>query len=261
MAVDVDQVMANYRDTGNLKTRISIYDYREPRFDPVDFAVGMLPGDLDEKLVLDVGAGFGRYTKRLRADFPQATVVAIDKGPGMLAEVEAPVMVADARSIPYPDASADLVLAMHMLYHVPEPAEAVAEFRRVLKPGGTLLASTNIHGDMAQLAELWHRVADPVLGPGGYSWQDAIRGFDSASAPRLLEAAFDSVEVFEATGLVSVPEPGPVLRYFASIQSLLGCDDDAMAAILLAAERELADHFAEHATFDFPKTVVFYRCR
>lgn len=259
MAVDVEHIMGNYRDTGNLKSRISIYDYREPRLDPVDFAAELLTGDLG--LVLDVGAGFGRFTNRLRTDHPEATVVAIDKAPGMLTEVEAPVMVADAQDLPYPDAGVDTFLAMHMLYHVPDVAKAVAEFRRVLKPGGTLLASTNVRGDMTQMAELWDRVARPVLGPDGYSWNGAIRNFDSASAPALLEAEFASVEAFEAAGVVSVPEPGPILRFFASIQTFAECDDASFAVILDAAEQELTKHFAEHETFDFPKTLVFYRCR
>lgn len=259
MAGSVGHIMANYRDAGNLKTRIDIYDYRKPEFDPVEYAAGLLPSDLG--LVLDVGAGFGRYTRRLRADHPEATVVAIDKGPGMLTEVEAPVMVADAQAIPYPDDCADAVLAMHMLYHVPDVAKAVAEFRRVLKPGGTLLASTNVQGDMAEFGELWARAAGPVLGSNGYTWTGAIAGFDGASAPALLEAEFASVEVFEEAGLVSVPDPEPILRFMASIQSFAECDDAAMAAILETASQELAGHFAEHETFDFHKTVVFYRCR
>jgi SAM-dependent methyltransferase len=258
MAVDVEHVMSNYRDAGNLKSRISIYDYRKPRFDPVDFATELLQDDLG--LVLDVGAGFGRYTDRLRADHPEATVVAIDKAPGMLTEVEAPVMVADAQHLPYPDAGVDTVLAMHMLYHVPDVAKAVAEFRRVLKPGGTLLASTNIHGDMAELDELWDRVSRPVLGPDGFTWQQGIANFDSSNAPGLLEAEFASVETFEANGVVAVPDPEPILRFFASVQSFAECDDAQMAAIIGAAARELEAHFAAHETFDFHKTAVFYRC-
>ncbi|MCC3763098.1 class I SAM-dependent methyltransferase [Glycomyces sp. TRM65418] len=222
-----------------------------------DAVVGL--GDLG--LVLDIGAGFGRFTDRLRADHPEATVVAIDKAPGMLTAVEAPVMVADAQAIPYPDACADAVLAMHMLYHVPDIAKAVAEFRRVLKPGGTLLVSTNIRGDMTEMAELWERVARPVLGPDGFSWNGATRDFDSASAPALLEAEFDSVETFTAAGVVKVPEPGPIMRFLASVQTFTECDDASYAVILAAAERELTRHFAEHETFDFPKTMVFYRCR
>jgi SAM-dependent methyltransferase len=259
MAVDVEHIMSNYRDAGNLKSRISIYDYRQPRFDPVDFAAELLQGELG--LVLDVGAGFGRYTDRLRADHPEATVVAIDKAPGMLTEVAAPVMVADAQDLPYPDAGVDTILAMHMLYHVPDVAKALAEFRRVLKPGGTLLASTNVHGDMAELGDLWDRVSRPILGPDGFTWQGGVANFDSANAPGLLKAAFASVETFEANGVVAVPDPEPILRFFASVQSFAACDDAQMAAILAAATYELEAHFAEHETFDFQKTVVFYRCR
>nr|WP_255671811.1 class I SAM-dependent methyltransferase [Glycomyces amatae] len=251
--------MTNYAHAGNLKSRIDLYRYREPRFDPVDTAVELLPKE-GLGLVLDVGAGIGRYTRRLRAEHPRAAVVAIDKSPGMLAEVEAPVMVADAQAIPYPDDSADAVLAMHMLYHVADVAEALAEFRRVLKPGGTFLASTNIAGDMAEIGAVWERAARSTTGPGAYDFNTALDGFNSASAPAPLRAAFDTVEEFREEGVVKVPEPGPLLGYLASLRSWADCEDAAFDALLEAAARELAGHFAEHRTFDFTKTAVFYRC-
>lgn len=52
---------------------------------------------------------------------------------------------ADAR-LPLGDGGVDVVLAMHMLYHVPDVPAPVAELRRIVKPGGTLLASTNSGG-------------------------------------------------------------------------------------------------------------------
>ncbi|SDD06141.1 class I SAM-dependent methyltransferase [Glycomyces harbinensis] len=260
MAIDGERVMANYTGTGNLKSRIDIYRYRSPAFDPVDLAVELLPDD-GLGLVLDVGAGTGRYTRRLRTAHPGCAVVAIDKSPGMLTEVEAPAMVADAQALPYPDDGADAVLAMHMLYHVPDIPAAVAEFRRVLKPGGTLLASTNAAGDMAEVAALWDRAARATVGPGAYSFGTAIENFDSASAPAPLNAVFDAVEEFRRKGLVAVPEPGPVLAFLASLRSWADCEDAAFDALLEAAAGELDGHFAEHATFDFTKTTVFYRCR
>ena len=51
--------------------------------------------------------------------------------------------VADAEDLPFADASYDLVAAMWMLYHVPDLDRALAEVRRVLRPGGHLLAVTN----------------------------------------------------------------------------------------------------------------------
>ena len=45
-------------------------------------------------------------------------------------------------SDPYDDASFDAVIANHMLFHVPDRAKALAEMRRVLRPGGKLYTST-----------------------------------------------------------------------------------------------------------------------
>jgi len=50
--------------------------------------------------------------------------------------------VIDAQAIPYPEAAFDAVIANHMLYHVPDRAAALAEMKRVLKPGGHVFAST-----------------------------------------------------------------------------------------------------------------------
>jgi SAM-dependent methyltransferase len=259
MAVDVERTMGNYRDSGNLKSRVSIYQYRKPEFDLEALVLELLPDDLG--YVLDVGAGFGRYTRRIRAERPETTVVAIDKSPGMLTEVPEPVMVADAQSIPYPDDSVDAVLAMHMLYHVPDVAKAVGEFRRVLKPGGTLIVSTNAHTDMTEMYDLWNRAVAEVPGAVGYTGITTVAHFDSANAPGYLKAAFDSVETFERRGIVAVPEPEPLLDFLKSARSFFACGDDAFEGVVRAVERSLAEHFTEHETFDFNKESVFYRCR
>lgn len=257
---DAARVMANYAHTKNLQSRIDIYRYRTPQYDPVEFAAELLAED-GLGLVLDVGAGVGRYTRHLRIVRPEAAVVAIDKSPGMLTEVEAPVMVADAQELPYPDDGADALLAMHMLYHVPDIPKALNEFRRVLKPGGTFLASTNVAGDMAEVEALWDRAARSTVGPDAFSFGGAIAGFNSDTAPALLKAVFDSVEEFRKEGIVAVPEPGPVLAFLASLRSWVDCEDAAFDALLEAAARDLAGHFAARGTFEFAKTGVFYRCR
>ncbi|MEU6250762.1 class I SAM-dependent methyltransferase [Glycomyces sp. NPDC047010] len=259
MVVDVERTMENYRDAGNLKTRVGLFRFRRDDFDPVEFAAGLLPRDLG--LILDVGAGYGRYTRRLRADRPEATVVAVDKAPGMLAEVPEPAMTADAQAIPYPDGGVDGLLALHMLYHVPDVAAAVAEFRRVLQTGGTLLVATNAADDMDALYVLWRKAIATLPEADRYDPRGPLPHFDSANAPALLKARFDTVEVFADTGPVSVPEPEPLIAYLRSARSLMDCTDAVYEASMLAAERLLAEHFASHTTFDFTKRLVFYRCR
>lgn len=259
MTIDVERTLSNYRDTGNLKTRISIYEYRTPQIDPTDLAADLMPAD--PRLVLDVGCGSGRYVARVRRDHPEAVVVGIDAAPGMLTEVEPPVMVADAQAIPYPDGCADVVLAMHMLYHVADIARAVAEFRRVLKPGGTLLVATNVEGDMGAYRALVKRAFDKVLGLDAPPVDDINRSFNSANGPGYLEAEFDSVEHFENHGVVAVPGPGPLLAFIDSTRSFFGVDDAAFDRVLEAIGEELDAHFATHDSFEFNKGLVVYRCR
>jgi SAM-dependent methyltransferase len=50
-------------------------------------------------------------------------------------------IVGDARAMPLSDSCVDVVLITQVLEHVPDPVAVIAEIRRVLKPGGTLLLS------------------------------------------------------------------------------------------------------------------------
>jgi SAM-dependent methyltransferase len=50
---------------------------------------------------------------------------------------------ADATALPLRPASVDLTLAMHMVYHVPVPLDALRELRRVTRPGGTAVIGLN----------------------------------------------------------------------------------------------------------------------
>ena len=82
---------------------------------------------------------------------PTGTVHGIDASPEMIARAEKKARKADvevvlrnamAQALPFPDAQFDVVLTTVMLHHLPRTARAqcAAEMRRVLKPGGRVLA-------------------------------------------------------------------------------------------------------------------------
>ncbi|MFH1443898.1 MAG: class I SAM-dependent methyltransferase [Candidatus Peregrinibacteria bacterium] len=87
-----------------------------------------------EGRVLDVGCGAAGY-KNL---FPQLTTLDIEPREGVKVDI-----VADAHDLSQiPDGSFDVILCTEVLEHLHTPAKAIAEFQRVLKPGGLLLLST-----------------------------------------------------------------------------------------------------------------------
>ena len=59
--------------------------------------------------------------------------------------------VGTSQDLPYADESFDVVAALWMLYHVPDVDRALAEVRRVLRPGGLFVAVTNGDGHVADL--------------------------------------------------------------------------------------------------------------
>lgn len=101
---------------------------------------GLRPG----MQVVDVGMGTGLVSREiLRITGEPARLIGVDPSPGMMRQASLPEQVVcrlgRAEEIPVPDASADFIVMGYALRHIADFSAACAEFRRVLKPGGTLL--------------------------------------------------------------------------------------------------------------------------
>jgi SAM-dependent methyltransferase len=112
--------------------------------------------------VLDVGTGPG--TVAAAALKRGAVVGAVDASPGMvaLAAVNAPgaaVRCAVLPELPFADGEFDAVVANFVVNHVEDPVAALAELRRVVRPGGRV-AVTIWHGTANQSMALFGRALD-----------------------------------------------------------------------------------------------------
>ena len=110
---------------------------------PHDAVVDQLQGH-GCRSVLDVGCGTGILATRLRHELDGAHVVGCDFSRGMLAhgrgrDRHAAWVCGDAGRLPFRDASFDAVVSTEAFHWFPDQRAALAEFRRVLRPGGRLL--------------------------------------------------------------------------------------------------------------------------
>jgi len=114
-------------------------------------------------VVLDLGAGTGRVTARLKRRYPRARAIALDLSLGMLQEARRHQrwrrrfdrVCGDAQRLPLASASVDLVFSNLMLQWCEPPDQALAEVRRVLKPDGFFAFSTFGPATLGELRSAW----------------------------------------------------------------------------------------------------------
>jgi SAM-dependent methyltransferase len=193
--------------------------------------------------VLELGTGRGELWRENAERIPDGWRLTItDLSPGMVeaarrSGVPAEYAVVDAQDIPYADGSFDAVIANHMLYHVPDRAQALTEIRRVLVPCGRAYATTIGADHMLELRELTRRHAP------GYEWTDSHVRFGLETGGSQLEAFFVDVRLEYRDAPLRVTDPDAVVAFIHSLAGAGDADGDAVRAAVAA---EIAAHGVFH---------------
>jgi SAM-dependent methyltransferase len=114
-------------------------------------------GVQDGERILDVGTGTGG----LAASLPRCEVVGVDPSAAFVEHAakaipSARFEVGDAQALRFADASFDQAMALLVLNFIPDHEKALAEMRRVTRPGGTVSACVWDYGDgMESLRVFW----------------------------------------------------------------------------------------------------------
>ncbi len=253
---DPKTVRDQYADDSHLRIRQETHQqYTVPRIDFPEWVLSRVRWRGDEH-VLDVGAGAGLYYAPLMRHGSGLTYRAVDLSPGILQAhpVQDTVTVADAQCLPFPDTSFDVVMANHMLYHVPDIEQALLETRRVLKPEGILIAATNSVQSMPQFHALFRRGMLLLSTPGNIYSQPpmpAQTNFALENGTRILSRYFYGVVRYDFPSTLVFPSIEPVMAYLESTRSIREPQlpetihwDDLMLVMREQITRVL-DHFGE----------------
>ena len=230
-----------YKDPTNLNARIALhaqYARAEVPWYPWLAGVVTWPDGAD---VLEVGCGPGLLWERIAPLLPHLRLTLSDLSEGMLDAARAVVApidsielvatnVCDAQDLPFADASFDVVVANHMLYHVPEPTRAVAEFARVLRPDGVLIAATNGPHHLDVIAE----ISRQVLGWSSLDFVD--RRFGRTNGGAILESAFGDVTWHRHPSTLVCDDPAAVVAYIRSSASGQEASPEQLATLSQVVE-------------------------
>jgi SAM-dependent methyltransferase len=242
------------------------YETTAAELEPVARAVvdkaGLAPGDE----VVDLGCGTGNAA--LIAASRGAQVIGVDAAPRLLevarerAQTEGVVLdlrEGDLLALPVDDAAADVVVSVFGVIFAPDPAQALQEIARVLRPGGRALVSAWIPAGpidalLGAMGRVVHRVTEAPARPR-FAWHDpdtvrplaVAAGLElEATTPSELPIRASSPESYVAAG-----QEHPMARAVRPVVERAGAEDEirvAMTAVLREANED-PDGFLIHSPY------------
>ena len=260
-----------YKDGRNLNARVALhllFSVAEQEWIPwVWDQIDLQPGEQ----VLECGGGPGwlwrDHTDRIPAG---CHITFTDLSPGMVAEAQAALAHAadsftfqtvNIMELPFDDHAFDVVIANHMLYHVPDRPQALAEIKRVLKGSGRFLAATNGKKHLAELRDLGQELLPLSWLPAPEPTPEETpiaRGFRLEDGHSQLQPFFPRIERRLYHSHLEVSEVEPLLNYILS-------SSQARALLTDERRRQVADYvghlIAEKGHFHITKDTGIFIAR
>ena len=178
--------------------------------------------------ILELGCGTGLLWQVNGTRIPWDWEITVsDFSGGMLAQTRQNLQslktqfqyeLVDAENIPFPENHFDIVIANHMLYHVPDLPKALSEISRVLKSDGTLYASTIGANNMRELKQLLYGFLQ------NHNYEAAVgsveKNFSLDNGKDHLHQYFQDIRIVRYENALNITNPDLLVNYVTSCTGL-----------------------------------------
>ena len=254
---DTSIVKNQYKNAGNLNTRISIHS----KYSTNKMGFGnWIVSNYEIKTgcrVLELGCGTGGMWKgHLDLISRTSEVIMTDFSEGMLAEAKENLgelekisyEVVDIQDIPYKDDSFDVVIANMMLYHVPELEKGLSEVKRVLKNDGIFYCAT--YGEHGIVQYIGGLLKDFGVG-------DRVnKNFTLQNGKERLEQYFSAVERLDYEDSLKVTNIADIVDYIYSLSSMTNINNVSREKLT-----EILETKKENGILSVPKEYGMFVCK
>ncbi|MFX1281796.1 MAG: class I SAM-dependent methyltransferase [Promethearchaeota archaeon] len=214
-----------YKTSQNLNARMNLWSYGS---NPVSLQKWIFSKiHLQEyERVLELGCGTGQlWLENFRIVPSNCSIILSDfskemvsKASSNLQSLNLPIEfeIIDAEEISYPDHTFDVVIACHMLYHIPNIHQALESINRIMKPESRFIATTVSKRHLQELKDF-------LSGFGLYSgekiWVKHFSEFRNETGEEILKSFFSDIKFYEYINEVKIYSIDPVMKYIESMFS------------------------------------------
>lgn len=244
---DKEIIVKQYKDDSKFKKRQEFHDkystnkygFRNWMFDRYEIVSG--------NKILELGCGNGLMWDKKYSELPKdIKLILSDFSEGMCNIVKGKhiehrnveIRQIDIQNIPYEDNTFDIVIANHMLYHVPDVDKAIEEVYRVLKKEGTFYASTlGVDGFQKYLNEKIKEFNSNMDYFNIEKWSFTLK-----NGAKVLGKKFNDIKKYEYEDSIEIPDENELVEWIFTSAVLQDVDKKQFNG--------LAEHFAKYKDGD-----------
>jgi ubiquinone/menaquinone biosynthesis C-methylase UbiE len=235
-----------YKDATNLDARVEIHKrFSTNSYGWFNWVFDTLLKLSSDAKILELGCGPAHVWRECSSRIPAGWDITLsDLSSGMVDAAWRNLVVTgrafqfkeiDAQEIPFANETFDAVIANFMLYHVPDRPKALQEIKRVLRPGGSLIAATAGDNHMQEMMERLRQVHISKI------WESYANPFTLENGLEQLKSVFPQVSLARYEDHLDVTEIEPIMAYIRSSMRATELSEDELAKVRANLEKEFKE--------------------